>query len=105
MRGIIGIRVPENHEKRYKTVTVCQAIGVSEGIIRTYFSRRKVSVKGGLTVSQIMEFVDYNMHHKRGEAICWEDVLEIRETLADAGYVFADEEELTDGSKGKADAS
>lgn len=105
MRGIIGRRVPANHEKRYKTATVCQAIGVSEGSITAYFSNRKVSVKGGLTVSQIMEFVDYNMHHKRGEAICWEDVIEIRETLSDAGYVFADEDKVTNGSKGKTDAS
>ena len=78
-------------EKRYSVATVAQAIGRSEGSITGYFSNRDISVKNGITISQIAEVA---LSEKRGKIINWEDIPEIRERLAkEHGILVTDEEQ------------
>ena len=52
--------VMANKDKRIKwSVTeVSQATGLSEGAIGGYFSNRGITVKGGITLSQILEVIN-----------------------------------------------
>lgn len=67
-------------EKRYSVATVAKAIGGSEGAINAYFSNRKITTKGGITIAQIAEVV---RREKRVRKSCvkWEEIAEIREAL------------------------
>ena len=49
------------------TVTeVSQATGASEGAISGYFSNRGITTKGGLTLSQILEFLNRGVVRDHG---------------------------------------
>lgn len=83
-------RLQKAPEKRYSVATVAQAIGRSEGSITGYFSNRDISVKNGITISQIAEVA---LSKKRGEIINWEDIPEIRDRLEkEHGLKITDED-------------
>lgn len=77
--------------KRYSIATVAQAIGRSEGSLNGFFSNRNVTVKGGITIQQID---DYLQSPSRGAIINWNHVEEIRSRLAEEyGYELVITEE------------
>ena len=82
---------PENAEK-FTVATVAQAIGRSEGSITAVFSTKGISTKGGITIDQIEEAINYP---SRGNVIDWKAVRRIRQMLSNRGYVidFSDEKE------------
>ena len=70
--------------KRYSVATVAQAIGRSEGSISGYFSNKGISTKGGITLTQIDEYLQTPV---RGTIIKWDLVEEIRIRLCEElGY-------------------
>lgn len=70
-------------EKRYRIPDVARAIGFSEGSINSYFGNRGVGTKGGLTLDQIVEYLNYiseiTIRDKRN--IQWEAVKDIQARL------------------------
>ena len=86
-------KVPET-EKRYSVATVSQAIGRSESGIGSFFSNQHISVRKGITIGQIAEYLEYvtKPGNKRGEAIIWGDVYEIRNKLPKHGFSVCEQE-------------
>lgn len=80
----------EPKQERFNVATVAQAIGRSEGSISGYFSNRKQSTKGGLTISQIEEVIN---SPRRGVTIDWKNVKKIRSELEARGWEFIEVEE------------
>ena len=81
-------RAQKAPEKRYSVATVSQAIGRSESSINSYFSNRHISVKKGITMEQIVSYLEYvtSPGGKRGEAIDWNAVQGIRGELPKHGF-------------------
>lgn len=83
-------RVQKAPEKRYSVATVSQAIGRSESSINGYFSNRHISVKKGITLQQIVEYLDHVTKPDgtgvRGDAIDWNGAQEIRSELPKYGF-------------------
>jgi len=81
---IIIKKAEKDSEKRYNVATVSQAIGRSEGSISGFFSNRRITTKGGITLSQIVDVIESDV---RGKVINWKDVEEIRNRLkVEKGY-------------------
>lgn len=94
MKEIIWVKVCHHKQQSnelFSIATVSQAIGRSEGSINGYFSNKQISVKGGITIDQIIEVMESPI---RGKAIDWDGVKRIEELLRQRGYQLqADEEE------------
>ena len=78
-------------EKKYKIATVAFAIGCSESAIGTYFSNRGISVKGGITLDQIVEVI--GKVGVRWKSVIWDDIYEIRNRLQEEHGILITESE------------
>lgn len=95
------VKKEEREERRYFVPEIAQAIGLSEGTIRGYFTnkstkRPKKSTKDGLTLDEIVEVLERDT--TRGDGIDSAAVREIRRRLIkEKGYEivndFENEEE------------
>lgn len=83
----------ENEGTRYFVPEIAQAIGLSEGTIRGYFSNSGISTADGLTLDDIVKVLERK--RTRGDGIDFGAVIEIRKRLVEEkGYVLdkSDEE-------------
>ena len=85
----------DKKEKRHYVSVVSQAIRRSEGSISAIASRLGFSIKGGLTIDQIIAVIEYPEGTK---SMDWKEVREVRHLLEERGYFWVPEEEARDGN-------
>lgn len=79
------VRVPAISKKKYRVPTVAQVLGVSENSIYGFFGNRKITVKGGITADQVVEFLTCNGTRETG-AINWEEATDLKDELLRRGF-------------------
>lgn len=82
--------------KKWTVTEVSQASGISESAIGGYFSNRHISTRGGITLLQVLEMLQFNKENGRDKGINdSEKVRLLVKILQIAGYetpyVFQDE--------------
>lgn len=78
-------------ERRYSVQVVSQAIGLSEGAISGYFNNQNISVVGGITAKQVVEFAEWRISTGRKyKGIDWNEVNALLSELRTLGYEVAD---------------
>lgn len=81
-------------EKRYDVGTVAHILGETDSAVSTYFSNRKRTTRGGVTLEKIVEFIEWRTDgHRRGNGIKWEQIPEIKQRLRDEYGICIEETE------------
>ena len=79
------------NERRYSVQVVSQAIGLSEGAISGYFNNQDISVVGGITAKQVVEFAEWRISTGRKyKEMDWNEIKALLSELRTLGYEVAD---------------
>lgn len=87
--------VGEKQEHRYRNIDVCEALGVSSGMISGFMRKAYgTSSKGGMTIEQIIEFINAPHKDRVQEEPDMNEVNRLMDELHQHGFVIDEEEQL-----------
>ena len=86
--------VEKNGEKKYKIVDVAEALGVSNGALTGFMSARCGSAKDGMSISQIVEYINIPHRNRQKDSADPKEVASILGELRQRGIVVVEDEQL-----------
>ena len=86
--------VDENGEKKSKIVDGAEALGVSNGALTGFMSARYGSAKDGMSISQIVEYINIPHRNRQKDSADPKEVANILGELRQRGIVVVEDEQL-----------
>ena len=88
--------VGEKQEHKYRNIDVCEALGVSSGMISGFMRKAYgTSSRGGMTLEQIVEFIKTPHKDRPQEVPDMNEVKRLMDELKQCGYVIDEDEQLS----------